>query len=230
MSKHFILSIIILFSLHAASHASEKIIYSKYTGQDTSIVEISNKWNDLDSVLLEGKDKGSDNSMVVKTQWDINNLYVLFDVKDTDLRAVQTEQDHPELYRDDMVEVLIDAHNDKKSCWSNDDIVYHINLLSARKDDRGTSDCVSDKTWNGRATFNVKLSGTLNDSTDIDSGYRVLIAIPWNEIGVIPTIGLKIGINFANSDNDGKSASLFDWVGSKLFRSPHLFGDLILSQ
>ena len=161
--------------------------------------------------------------------WDKDALYIRFEVKDNDLRACQTEKDHPELFLDDMVEILIDAQNDKTPCWTVDDIVYHINLLGVKKDDRGTADCLSDPTWDGSAVYAIRLNGTLNQSADVDSGYVVEMAIPWRELGVVPRQGLKMGINFANGDNDGNGRQLYNWCGAEPMRSPHAFGTVFLA-
>lgn len=109
-----------------------------------------------------------------------------------------------------------------------DDIMYHINLLEHKKDDRGTAQGESDRRWNGEAKYAVVLNGSLNDSSDVDTGYTVELAIPWHELDLRPALGLTFGLNVANGDNDGKGRQLFDWMGTWPFRSPDQFGKLIL--
>lgn len=182
-----------------------------------------------DSEELYVKDKvthQSDNKVLIRTLWDENNLYFSFKVEDKYLQAKQNVQDHPQLFMDDMVEILIDANNDKGSCWNADDVIYHINLLGIKKDDRGTVECRSNSKWNGNAKISLQLEGTLNDSTDIDQGYIVEVSISWKELNVKPVSGLIIGVNFANGD----SGRLFDWVGASPFRSPYAFGNMILTK
>jgi hypothetical protein len=170
----------------------------------------------------------SDNEVTVKTLWDMDSIYFLFDVVDFYLRAFQTEKDHAKLYLDDMVEILLDTKNDKTECWAADDIVYHINLLGQKKDDRGSDSCITDPAWDGNARYTINIYGTLNDTTDIDKGFQVEMALPWSELDLQPSENLEIGINFANGDNDGNGRQLFGWVGIDTMRSPHLFGTLIL--
>lgn len=184
-------------------------------------------WQKADSTLIENA-RASDNKLVVKSLWNNDSLYFQFRVYDKILRAVQTEQDHPRLYLDDMVEVLIDANNDKDSCWTTDDIVYHINILGVKKDDRGTADCESNASWNGVARYTVKLLGKTGSLYDEARGYQVEIALPWTELGLTPYKELSIGINFANGDNDGNGRQLFDWCGAFPLRCPLAFGTLIL--
>ena len=171
---------------------------------------------------------GSENQLYVFSKWSNDSLYFYFKVEDTDLRAYQTENDHPELFLDDMVEILIDTGNHKDSCWSEDDIVYHVNLLGVKKDDRGSKECITNPEWNGNARISLQLFGTLNDTTDIDTGYLITLAFPWDELRRKPERGLKMGINFANGDNDGKGRQIFDWVGAWPMRSTYAFGELIL--
>lgn len=207
---------------------SEKIIYSRFKKNKIQIDGILSDWDNSDPVFLNGEKAGSENWVEIRSQWDDNSLYLSFDVKDKNLQAYQTAQDDSQLFLDDIVEVLFDVNNDKNCCWGPDDIVYHINLLGVKKDDRGTAECLSDPLWDGDANYSVKLSGSLNDTTDIDFGYVVEIGIPWVELGLTIDVGLKIGINFANGDNDGKGRRLFDWVGAWPVRSPYAFGTLIL--
>ena len=185
-------------------------------------------WDKTDSlVVLPGRGE-SDNRMTVKFCWSSDSLYFQFTVSDTDLRAEQTENDHKKLYLDDMVEVLIDALDDKTPFWHEDDIVYHINILGFKKDDRGTSDHRSDALWNGVARYSIELHGTANDNSDTDDGYVVEVAFPWTEIGREPHPGLKLGVNFANGDNDGLGRQLYNWCNSDPMRSPATFGTLVL--
>jgi len=186
------------------------------------------EWAAADSVEITDRNGLSKNILSLRSHWDNDFLYLGFRVADSDLRAYQTQKDHKELYLDDMVEFLIDANHDATEKWSPDDIVYHINLLGQKKDDRGTPTGKSDATWDGNVKYAIEMSGTLNDTTDTDEGYTVEVAIPWSELGVIPYKNLIVGLNFANGDNDGKGRQLFDWVSASPFRSPDVFGDLIL--
>jgi hypothetical protein len=196
--------------------------------ESTELEWSSPLWNSENCILIEGDKVNSDNKMFITSRWNKNSLYFFIKVTDNDLTAYQTEQDHSKLYMDDMVEILIDTQNDKDSCWAEDDIVYHINLFGVKKDDRGSLDCISNSKWNGKADIVVSMHGTVNDTTDVDSGYLVSVIFTWDEIGLEPEKGLTMGINFANCDNDGKGLQLFDWVNINPFRSPFAFGNLIL--
>jgi len=206
-----------------------KCMESFFTYSWGGVGNIKNDWSQANPLSFENPAE-SDNLVTVRSLWDTDSLYFLLTVADKDLRAYQIEKDHRLLYLDDMVEILIDAHNDKNDCWNTDDIVYHINLLGQKKDDRGTKDCESDTAWDGEASYSVRLFGTVNDTTDIDKGYHVEIAFPWSELGVRPEEGRAIGINFANGDNDGNGRQLFDWAGAWPLRTPSAFGTLYLKK
>lgn len=225
----FILILIYPYLNASCEKVEDKNIFAGYAYDAVIVDGIDNEWKDIqNAVVFKDKQECSPNEITVKLQWDCDYLYVLFSVKDDNLQAYRTEQDHPELYLDDMVEILIDTRNDKSACWGIDDIIYHINILSVKKDDRGTAACVSDPSWNGKAIYEVKLFGTLNNPGDTDIGYQVEMAIPWEEIEVIPEAGTSVGINFVNGDNDGNGRQLFDWAGAWPFRSPQSFGTLTL--
>lgn len=205
----------------------DSTMFSTFTHGWKGIGHKRNMWASAKVIAFENLSE-SDNKVSVRSLWDSDSLYFSFDIKDKELMAFQNKKDHPLLYLDDMIEVLIDANNDKEKCWNTDDIVYHINLLEQKKDDRGTENCLSNAQWDGKANYKVWLSGTLNDSTDIDSGYKVEIAIPWSELSIHPKSGMAIGVNFANGDNDGKGRQLFDWTHAWPLRNPSQFGTLLL--
>ena len=210
-----------------------KIAYytaANFTENKITIDGLDNEseWQKADSIIFNGKKVESENVVTVKTLWNNDFLYILFKVSDKNLQSYYTEKDHRFLYTDDMAEFLINNKNSKNHCWNEDNIIYHINLLGAKKDDIGTSTCNSDASWDGNAEYSVKLFGTLNDSTDIDKGYNVEIAVPWSELKQNPKKGLTLGVDFAVGDNNGKGVQLFDWTGADPFRSPDLFGELEL--
>jgi hypothetical protein len=210
-----------------AQSDKDKIIYSVYTGSFSGTGNSDNEW--FLSTAIHLSSPAANNKMTVRSLWDKDSLYFRFEVTDSDLRAYQKEKDHPALYLDDMVEILIDTKNDKTPCWASDDIVYHINLQGQKKDDRGSDSCMTNQVWDGAANYAIRLFGTLNDTVDIDIGYEVEIAFPWDELEISPVNSLSMGVDFANGDNDGRGRSLYDWVGAEPARNPKMFGTLTLT-
>ncbi len=178
--------------------------------------------------LDDPADVADPNGVEIHTLWDEQYLYVAYEVSDRQLVGHQYERDHKALYKDDMIEVLLDPRMDRTDQWLEDDIVYHINILGQVKDDRGTPEGRSDATWDSEALFAVHLEGTLNDNTDLDSGFCVELAIPWQEIGKQPRDGVRVGINFAAGDAEGPDEHLWDWRGASPFRQPTVYGTLVL--
>ncbi len=183
-------------------------------------------WQVAESIKVKHSEI-SDNSMTVRSLWDSDSLYIRFDVTDSDLRAFQTEKDHSQLFLDDMVEVLFDTEMDRSLDWQPDDIVYHINILGQKKDDKGMKNGVSNFEWDGTASYRIFLDGSVNDGSE-DAGYTVVVAFSWTELGRTPYSGLKMGINFANGDNDGKGRQLYNWCDADPMRTPSVFGTLEL--
>ncbi|MCC5931391.1 MAG: hypothetical protein JJU28_19240 [Cyclobacteriaceae bacterium] len=208
----------------------DKELHALYSKEIIEPIWDSRAWSGPQSILIDGEKAESDNKMFIFSRWNVDSLYFFFKVEDNCLRAYQTEKDHPKLYLDDMVEVLIDTQNDKDSCWAADDIVYHINILGVKKDDRGSADCQTNPDWDGNGRITVQLFGSLNDTTDTDQGYLVTLALAWTELMIHPEPGLSMGINFANGDNNGKGRQLFDWVGAWPMRSPYAYGNLKLTK
>lgn len=214
----------LMMLLNPNKNNNNKELDCLYTDQAIKIDGRLNEWEHGTSIIIRDKTQKSEGTATITTLWDHENLYISFQVLDKNLKAQQTVLDHPELFLDDMVEFLIDTQNDKEPCWNADDIIYHINLLGQKKDDKGTKDCITNPKWNGKAEYAIELNGSLNDAKGTDTGYNVEISISWKEIDRTPVPGLKMGVNFAVGDN-GK---LFDWVNASPFRSPDAFGDLVL--
>ena len=216
----------IIFHPVIATNGQYKEFVCLYTQHPVVVDGNLDEWHNAFFVDIEDEVGETDNTVLIYAMWDAQNLYFAFDVRDKDLQARQTAQDHSELYLDDMVEFLLDPLNDKDSCWAQDDIIYHINILGQKKDDRGTANCLTNAQWDGDAKFAVKTNGSVNEPADIDTGYIVEVSISWGEIRIKPLAGRSIGVNFGNGD-DGR---LFDWVNAKPFRSPYAFGNLVLSE
>lgn len=191
--------------------------------------KLEDAWKAGQTLILNDPAEVADpNQVTIYTLWDENYLYVAYDVLDKNLVGYQTERDHKALYKDDMIEVLLDPRRDRTDKWLEDDIVYHINVIGQVKDDRGTPEGRSDAAWTSEALFAASYDGTLNDSTDTDHGFSVELAIPWQEIDKEPVAGLTVGINFAAGDAEGPDEHLWDWRGASPFRQPTVYGQLLL--
>ena len=75
-----------------------------------------------------------------------------------------------------------------------DDIIYHINLLGQKKDDRGTIDCKSNSKWNGNAKIAVRIFGSLNDPKDMISVIMSRWQFHGKNLILSPTLVLNWGL------------------------------------
>ncbi len=119
-----------------------------------------------------------------KIVWGEEALYIAFACRDTDMWALYTEEDDP-MWSEEVVEAFIDPDGDGR-----DYLEVEVNPLNAIVDlhiGSVSPEWVSDKDWDiaGLQTA-VGVHGTVNDSTDVDTGWSVEMAIPWNAFA--PTI------------------------------------------
>jgi len=178
------------------------------------------KWLGADPITFEGRPL---RRAIVYTLWDKQHLYIAFDVYSSRLQGVVREHDGDKLWEDDGVEFLIDPQCHRSKGFLPDDFSYHINILNAVYDDRGTLSGEPDSNWNGNARHLVKIID--------DYHYVVEVAVPWDEIGLAPKQHeTRIGIDFCVNGKDPRTGKYdhFDWCGLKVFHDPSGFGDLML--
>jgi hypothetical protein len=182
------------------------------------------KWRGAGTVTFEGKPlAGHPRHATMYALWDKDNLYLAFDVHSSKLQASVRERDGDKLWEDDGIEFLVDALCDRSKEFLPDDFSYHINILNAVYDDRGTPAGHPDPQWNGSARHEVRILD--------DYHYVVQVAIPWAEIRVPPVEGHTVlGIDFAVNGKDPETGvyNYFDWCGLKVFHDPSGFGELFL--
>jgi len=185
----------------------------------------------------------------VRMAWDARYLYVAFECQDSDIVATITERDG-ELWREDCVEVFIDANGDGMSY-----VEYEVSPLgvfydAALADYRPSIDWVKDlahldlqhslECYTVRdSPMAVAVNGTLNDSSDTDSGYVVELAISWADLArgtnasrLPPRDGDLMGVGLyrinIRTKADPKTADYAAWSPTKSwFHVPFLFGRVL---
>ncbi|UAY50815.1 sugar-binding protein [Ferruginibacter albus] len=148
----------------------------------------------------------------VGTQWrgmyDANNLYLLVQVNDPN-----NQNDGPNWWDDDAVEIFIDGNNSKGTSYDADDFQFGVKR---------------DGTKQGGTNIGSRLANITTAVNSNAAGYTVEIAIPWTQIGGVPTDGRTIGIDVQVDDDDdgGARDRQVSWStnNNQAFTNPSLFG------
>jgi len=162
--------------------------------------------------------------------WDDTNLYVAYEVEDTDITAQFTERDAA-VYRDDTVEIFLNVRPTQTVGYYG----IEINVRGAMFD----YFCVDAQYFIKRfqiegIEMGIKIDGTLNQREDQDRGWSMELAIPWanfSDMARIPQAGTVFTANLNRWDGVEPNRRLSVWSDSRLdWPHPHApahFGDLV---
>ena len=188
-----------------------------------------NEWVGANTVMFADNsgrgDLSVDNTANVKLTWDNNNFYIAFNVIDTNLQATGLSEADP-LHLDDSVEIYIDMLHNGGTLMQIDDYHFIINLNNGLVDDVGTGSG-KNYSWNSNIVYSVSVDGTLGNNDDVDNGYVIEVAIPWEDIGSLPHSGDVIGLNLAINDRDNPEDGQqdIDWCNLTTWANPDGWGD-----
>jgi Carbohydrate family 9 binding domain-like/FlgD Ig-like domain len=172
--------------------------------------------------------------------WDSTNLYVAYVTQDNDIKGTLTQRD-ADLYNEEAVEMFFDADTDQTTYleleWNCQNAVWDGII----KNSNGNV-TVDDASWNASGMVNaVKLRGTPNKSTDVDTGMTVEVKIPWKaldtnmtkKVSLPPKNNDKMRINFYRIDQRTGVATqdLSAWSPTMngSFHTPSKFGYITFS-
>jgi len=187
-----------IFLLAAGAAAEEAPVPSYTCHRARSAIFIDGKLDDaawklaprVDLVNAEnGKPVGAHAESALL--WDEQYLYVLFDVEDRDIWGTMTKRDDP-VYTEEVVEVFLDPDGDCADYYEvnvsprNTIFDYRVWNPTGRQPDL---DAVG-KAWTavGMKT-GVRVSGTIDNRNDLDSGWTVEMAIPYTPLRARPRVG-----------------------------------------
>ncbi|MCF6157330.1 MAG: hypothetical protein E3K32_01885 [wastewater metagenome] len=150
-----------------------------------------------------------DNEVHFGALWDDKNLYVGVKVLDNDLH-----NDSAEPWHDDTIEIYIDAN--------------YNHGMSYDKYDRQIMVRYKDSTLFSKQ----EATGIEHAWAATPEGYNVEVAIPWSNLGITPSAGMKIGFDIQNDDDDngGEREHVTVWNGTEYnYCDTSAFGNLKLS-
>ncbi len=127
---------------------------------------------------LTNGSKIADSQTNVMVAIDNKYLYVGFDVEDKDIWSPYEKNDD-KIYNHDVVEIFIDANGDKDEYYELQVSPKNIKFDCSFK---GGPRKNQDVNWDSGMKYGVKLNGTLNNPDDVDKGYTVEMAIPFEAI------------------------------------------------
>jgi hypothetical protein len=172
--------------------------------------------------------------------WDSTNLYLAYVTKDNNIKGTLTKRDDP-IYNEEALETFFDADTDMTTYieleWNCLNTVWDGLLKNTNGTVTGT-----DNIWNATGMVSaVKLRGTANKSTDVDTGMTVEVKIPWRaldtnmtkKVSLPPKNNDKMRINFYRIDrrDNVSSPDLNAWSPTMngSYHTPSKFGYIVFS-
>lgn len=159
--------------------------------------------------------------------WDDNYLYVSFYCHDKDVLATRTERDS-DVYRDDCVEVFASPEFDHPENYFN----LEINACGIALDNYRPGGKEPEQAWNPEGILIAcTVDGTLNESSDVDRGWTMEIAIPFRLFEHViadghPRIGERWRLNLNRLEGNMTVKSQWSQGDRNIprFHTPDLFG------
>ncbi len=157
----------------------------------------------------------------MKILWDEHYLYIGAELEEPHLWATFTEKNSV-IFHDDDFEIFIDPDGDNHNYYEFEvnalNAIWELRLLRPYRDG---GPAISGENIAGLRSA-VALHGTINDPTDLDVGWSVEVAIPWDGFAsydaghLPPESGDQWRINFSRVDHviDAVSGSYIKQAGS----------------
>lgn len=168
--------------------------------------EVDDIWNDTDIVIPQFISENTIATATFKAMWDDNGIYILAEVKDSDMTVEPTNP-----YEQDSLEIFMDENNDKTIEYGIDDLHLRVNYENYQTLDVGDAE-----------RFYSKTSKT-------EDGYIIEARI---ELNSIPSNGKVMGFDLQINDGKGTSRigtiNIFDATGNS-WQDTSKFGEIILA-
>jgi hypothetical protein len=164
--------------------------------------------------------------------WDSTNLYVAYVTSDNDIKGTYTAHD-ASLYNEEAVELFFDADGDGTT---------YIELEWNCKNTSWDGLLPGGTAWTASGMVNaVKLRGTANNSSDVDTGMTVEVKVPWRtldtnmsrHVSLPPKNNDQMRINFYRIDQrtniSTQDLSAWSPTMNATFHTPAKFGTIVFS-
>ena len=177
-----------LFSAVSCAQSNKEIFPASYVAYQTSeeiIIDGDDSdvsWNKVDwsssFIDIEGVKKPTYNTKV-KMLWDETYFYILAKIEEPHVWANLKQKDTIIFYNNDF-EIFIDPDGDTHNYYELEINALNTNWdLFISKPYREGNVVLNDWTVTGLKSA-IKVNGTINNPTDIDTGWTVEMAIPWS--------------------------------------------------
>jgi AraC-like DNA-binding protein len=181
--------------------------------------------------------------------WNRENLYIAFRVMDEHLLGQWIEQEeNPNIYLNDAVEIYIDSKNDSRHRMDINDYQFLIDINNQHAIFKGTLSQIRVDTLlvpkepgqNLIINTAVRVTGNITGYSDSCGQYIIEVSIPFISIGLEPRSGDKIRMDLCVDDADYLIKDLahpkntyytwaFDWAGYNDFGSPDVWKTVVLT-
>lgn len=206
--RQFSFGVLLICAMYGPIAAQQEIALP-FTPTPIQVDGVLDEW-ELPIDIKHTSDLPYQNKVNCGLYWDVTYLYVAFKVSDYQLCVNESKDNNPRLYLSDAVEIYLDSKNDSQEKMDLNDYQLLISLTGDKtifKGDKQQMQHGSQVPKDHEATniiIHTKsvIYGSINNSTDIDSGYQVEIAIPWSAVGIIPEEGFLFKLDLCNDDID----------------------------
>lgn len=219
---------------------ADKIEYTYICYKTDEPIEIDGRLNEtswgkaknIDKLMIYDGSRAAQYQTCAKILWDEKRLYVAFICQDSDICATMGQRDQS-LYKEDVVELFIDADGDGKTYFE-----IEVNPLGTLLDVRFIDVNVPDngRNWNGDIKQAVWVNGTVENQNDRDTSWTVEIAISFASVVTAPHIPPEDGdvwpVNLYRIERGRSWTEYSAWapVGRLDFHQPVKFGRLMFSE
>ncbi|MEO5593520.1 MAG: sugar-binding protein, partial [Chitinophagaceae bacterium] len=175
---------------------------------------------EMDAVLRKATPyqfAGNNNTVLFSSCWNEDSLYFRFDIKDAQLNAApsrywdlfQAKNFLQVLWTSDCIELGFDLKHDRTEWKETDDYEFLANINGKTAGNQWNIRDSIYRHWGKTARVNVRINGTVNNNEDMDSGYIITMAIPWQEMKFQPAANQSIGFDIQLYDKDGDNDEPF---------------------